>query len=287
MPFYVTAKYLLRPWLRSNAHSLPGYLVVSITSYPPRFPTLHLTIKSLLMQRVRPDAVELWVTERDEQLLPRKVKKLQGDGGLVIRRCEDLRSYKKIVPRLRESDDDWVAIADDDVYYWPTWLEELVTAVVPGKLEVICSRCHQVEFERLSVPAAYEQWTHDVRGYSDKNVIFPTGVGGVLYPPRVFFRDVCNEALFQSLCPTGDDIWLFWMSAMNGAAFRRSAANHRLILWPGSQEHGLFKQNVLLDNGNDRQISAMLENYGWPFAVAGGIGCTKALDARTTVENYE
>ncbi|PXX10558.1 hypothetical protein C7399_12133 [Paraburkholderia tropica] len=99
------------------------------------------------------------------------------------------------------------------------------------------------------------------------------------YPPGVFSEDVCNEALFLQLCPTGDDIWLFWMSALNGATFRRSGARHRLIVWNGSQECALFNQNALFDNHNDRQISAMLKKYGWPFAVADRIGGAQAIEA--------
>ncbi len=269
-PFYVEIKYLARSRLRYKKHNLPGRLIVSLTSYPPRFPSLHLTLKSLLMQRVRPDYVELWVAENDYQALPGNVRRLEQDG-LVIRRCEDLRSYKKIIPRLRESKEDWVAIADDDLYYWPIWLQELVAAVRPGKREVICSRCHKIEFTCPSVPASYMEWSFDILAPDEKDVVFPTGIGGVLYPPGVFFKDVCDERLFLQLCPTGDDIWLFWMAAINGATFRRSAARHRLILWDGSQECALFNQNALLDNHNDRQIAAILQKYGWPFAMAGEI----------------
>jgi hypothetical protein len=267
-PVYVELKYLFRPWFHYAEHELPGSLIISLTSYPPRFPTLHLTIKSLLMQRVKPDVLELWVAENDLPALPQKVKALEADG-LVIRCCEDLRSYKKIIPRLRESKDDWVVIADDDLYYWPTWLEELTAAVTPGKREVVCTRCHRIEFAGPSLPAPYMRWNFNVSLPDETDVIFPTGIGGVLYPPGVFSDDVCNATLFQQLCPTGDDIWLFWMAAMNGAAFKRSAARRRrLILWDGSQECALFNQNALLDDLNDRQISAMLQQYGWPLAVA-------------------
>ncbi len=277
-PYFVEAKYLIRSWLKSEKHSLPGRLVVSMTSYPPRFPTLHLTIKSLLMQCVRPDSIELWVAEGDYNELPDRVRKLESDG-LVIRLCEDLRSYKKIIPRLRESKSDWVVIADDDLYYWPTWLEELTCAARSSDRQVVCSRCHRIEFSRSALPAPYMSWEFNVSAPAERDVIFPTGIGGVLYPPGVFSEDVCNEALFLQLCPTGDDIWLFWMSALNGATFRRSGARHRLIVWNGSQECALFNQNALFDNHNDRQISAMLKKYGWPFAVADRIGGAQAIEA--------
>ncbi|QBQ96703.1 glycosyltransferase family 2 protein [Paraburkholderia pallida] len=276
MPIYVNSKYSLRIWLKSQEHDLPGKLIISLTSYPPRFRTLHLTIKSLLVQRVRPDIIELWVAENDYPMLPCDVTKLMKDG-LVIRQCKDLRSYKKIIPRLQFSQCDWVVIADDDLYYWSTWLKELTDAVNPDRLEVICSRCHRIKFEHKFIPAPYISWDFDVLSPSGNDVIFPTGVGGVLYPPGSFYKDVCNHNLFMRLCPTGDDIWLFWMAAINGATFRRSAARHRQIVWAGSQECALFKQNAVFDNQNDRQISAMMKEYGWPIAVA-----AITVDSQTT-----
>lgn len=264
-PLYVEVKYSIRSWFRATEHNLPGRLVVSLTSYPPRFQTLHLTVKSLLMQRMRANIVELWIADDDYQLLPANVRKLERDG-LLIRCCEDLRSYKKIVPHLRESDQDWIVIADDDLYYWPTWLQELVETVELGKREVICSRCHKIEFTQPYIPSPYMKWVFDTDLARGDEIIFPTGVGGVLYPPGVFFEDVCNKDIFLKLCPTGDDIWLFWMAAINGSTFKRSGSNHRLILWPESQDCALFKKNAQLDDCNDRQISAMLTKYGWPFA---------------------
>ncbi|POR48566.1 hypothetical protein B0G62_114153 [Paraburkholderia eburnea] len=278
-PYFVEMKYLIRSQLRYSEHDLPGRLIVSMTSYPPRFPTLHLTIKSLLMQRVRPDFLELWVAEDDYHVLPGNVRELENDG-LIIRLCEDFRSYKKIIPRLKESKNDWVAIADDDLYYWSTWLEELVGAVKPDKREVICSRCHKIEFIRPSLPAPYTGWIFNFVAPNEKDVIFPTGIGGVLYPPGVFFKDVCNQNIFRELCPTGDDIWLFWMAALNGATFRRSAARQRFVVWGGSQECALFNQNALFDNYNDRQIANMLKKYGWPFSATDSVAGTSAINER-------
>ena len=51
-------------------HRLPSELIVSLTSYPPRFKTLHLTIKSLLDQTVRPDRIILWIGRGAMDLIP-------------------------------------------------------------------------------------------------------------------------------------------------------------------------------------------------------------------------
>src|SRR6478736_6608940 len=95
------ANYLVsrRPRRGNKPHGLPGELVVSLTSYPIRFRTLHKTIRSLLGQDIRADRVILWLADGDEQYLPDDVRELQ-QLGLEIRNCADFRSYKKIIPAL-------------------------------------------------------------------------------------------------------------------------------------------------------------------------------------------
>ena len=62
---------------RAPAHGRSRELIVSLTSYPKRFSTLHLTLKSLLTQSVRPDRVILWLAEADKNAVPPAVAALQ------------------------------------------------------------------------------------------------------------------------------------------------------------------------------------------------------------------
>ena len=80
-------------------HNLLGELIVSLTSYPRRFPILKFTIRSLLNQTVRPDRVILWLAEDDVTYLPSAVRRL---AGLEVRTCPDLRSFKKLIPALEQ-----------------------------------------------------------------------------------------------------------------------------------------------------------------------------------------
>src|ERR1700733_9463682 len=76
--------HLARP---GKPHSLPGKLIVSVTSFPPRFGTLALALRSLLRQTVTADQTVLWIVHKDMPLLPRNVLALQSDG-LTIRATE-------------------------------------------------------------------------------------------------------------------------------------------------------------------------------------------------------
>ena len=69
--------HLARP---GKPHPLPGRLIVSVTSFPPRFGTLALALRGILRQTVRPDQTVLWIAHKDMPLLPRNVLDLQTPG---------------------------------------------------------------------------------------------------------------------------------------------------------------------------------------------------------------
>lgn len=255
----------LRWWARrlQTRRDAANPVVLTVTSYPPRFPTLALTLKSLLLQSLRPQQTILWVAHDDAAKLPASVLALQKDG-LTIRTTADTRSYKKIIPAIEAFPQASLVIADDDTYYWPRWLEELVTAAVPGAHEVICHRAHRIILGADGLPRPYGEWEEETAEKGPSRLLFPTGIGGVLYPPGIFAADVTRQDLFTQYCPQADDIWLFWMSSLSGARFRRVGAPRNFITWLSSQQVGLLQSNVLNTDGNDRQIARMIEVYGFP-----------------------
>jgi hypothetical protein len=98
--------------------------------------------------------------------------------------------------------------------------------------------------------------------------LFPTGVGGVLYPPALLHREVLDAGTFQSICPYADDIWLYFMGRRNGAIYRRVGPRRDMTSWPGSQKISLLHHNVGPAQGNDVQMVRMIERYGFPDPAA-------------------
>lgn len=251
-------------WLRKvRRHDLPVSLTVSLTSYPPRFRSLHLTIKCLLNQTVSADRVILWVASSDKNDLPENVVELQ-KYGLIIKYCDDIKSYKKIIPVLNECESSFIVTADDDVWYWRTWLEGLVGAYAGNSKETIAYRCHRIRLGGNGSLLPYNEWDGEINKCQASSMNFPTGIGGVLYPPKIFHEDVTNEDLFIVLCPTADDVWLYWMVRLNGGSAKCLGVKRPLITWHGSQESALYIINVV-GGGNDAQIYAMMQKYGLGF----------------------
>ncbi|MGO4642524.1 hypothetical protein AB4Z43_29270 [Mesorhizobium sp. 2RAF45] len=199
---------------QGRPHGLPGDLIVSLTSYPKRFETLHLTLRCLLSQTVVPDRVVLWLTSEHAAQLPPLVTDLKAHG-LEIRFCKDVRSYKKIVPALLAFPKAYIVTADDDVYYGHRWLEELVEKA--GESTIVCHRGHSVAFDDAGQIAPYSNRSYDVSDTA--NMLFATGVGGVLYGPESLSPEAVDEDKFIELCPQGDDIWLFWMGQRVGSKY--------------------------------------------------------------------
>jgi hypothetical protein len=257
------------------AHELPSRLIVSVTSYPRRFRTLALTLKCLLSQTIAPDAVVLWIAHDDKEALPVEVLALQRVG-LTIEYTDDLKSFKKIIPALRRFSNAFVVTADDDIYYWPTWLEEFVKAYSPVRREILCHRLHKIRLGTNGIPLPYNQWEFEYNGTEASPLLFPTGAGGVFYPPGHLHPDVLDDATFRILCPTTDDAWLYWMARRAGSQFRKtelsrpmmrwpgSSPRFSMIAWPGSQKVSLNQTNIPEGGGNDVQIGNLIDRFGFP-----------------------
>ena len=243
-----------------KAHSLPGELIVSLTSYPARFGTLHLTLGCLLDQTVRADRTILWIAHGDFDALPAPVRGLERHG-LEIRGCDDLRSYKKLVPALEQFPDAFVATADDDVHYPRRWLEQLVAGSAPGVIS--CHRAHRMRRSADGRLLPYRQWdfaVEDEAAARPSADILPTGIGGIFYPPRSLDARVTEREAFLRLCPGGDDLWFAWCARMAGSLYRKVGGRFRIVNWPRTQESSLWNDNE--EGGNDRMIRALEEEFG-------------------------
>jgi hypothetical protein len=257
----VERQWQLKP--SGHPHGLPAALVVSLTSYPPRFGTLSLTLRSLLLQTVKADRTTLWIAHADIPLLPKNVTDLQ-TAGLEIRATDDMKSYKKIIPALEAFPDAFICTADDDVYYWPTWLEELVGATRTTERVVVCHRAHEITLDAQGHFYPYDKWVLDVFREEQSKFLFPTGMGGVLYPPGILTHTADDREAAFALSPHNDDIWLYWIGRRNGATYKTVGRSHGfIVLWHGSQVTSLWESNLKL-GGNDGQIRKMAEAYGYP-----------------------
>lgn len=247
---------------RAPSHRLPAPLYISVTSHPPRYKYLRQSLLSLLVQDTRPDGVLLWIEHADLADLPTAVRALQRFG-LKILPCEDgLRSYGKIVPALERYSDAYIAIADDDHLYPRDWLSGLVAAQHPT--EVAYYRGHRMRFAADGLPKPYRDWDWEIDRQLDGDIVLPTGVGGVMYPPRSLDLRAVERSLFEALAPTSDDLWLRWMAQLQGTGFRKVTPSVLPEALPTANIASLSSVNSLGEMANDTAVKALVSAFGLP-----------------------
>lgn len=244
-------------------------IIVSLTSFPQRMYEIHYCLYSLLTQSLKPDKVILWLAEEEfpkmEQELPQKVLDLKKHG-LDIRWCRNIKSYKKLVPALKDFSDAILVTADDDVFYPSDWLEKLYYSYLKNPYDIHCHRAHRIAFDKKGNILPYQKWDFCVDNSECSYKNFFTGVGGVLYPPSSFHKDVTKEEMFEALAPDADDIWFWAMLVLNNKKIRivDNPINEITYINPlreikPDSETALVHTN--LTGGNDIQLKAVLSKY--------------------------
>lgn len=256
---WVELSFRLKGRSMVKPHMLGSELIVTLTSYPARFKYLHLTLKCLLNQTTKIDRVILWVAYEDMKQLPKTVTSLV-ESGLEIRPTADIRSYKKIIPSLKENFNASYIIVDDDLFYPKDWIDNLLTTATKFPGSVVAGRIHEITFNKEGEITPYKQWKWNSLNQSGLNNFF-TGCGAVYFPSGAFSHEVLNQDAFIELAPFADDIWLNWMLKKNGTPVVAADKHFKFYDWPGSQIVSLHSQNVK-KFGNDKQIKNVISRYG-------------------------
>lgn len=240
-------------------------VVVSLTTYSKRLYEVYLTIESIMQGTMKPNRIVLWLEDALKgHLLPLFLQK-QMERGLEIKFCKDIRSYKKLIPSLKEYPNSVIITIDDDVIYNADVVEKLVNAYNADPNHVYANRVNEITFDHDGIPCNYNKWKCVTENYKSSNLHFFTGVGGVLYPPHCFNDDVFNEDAFMSLAQYGDDIWFYAMSLINGynvvKVFTHNVAGNDFLVNESVQDISLFHINTEGRQLNDLQISAVFDKY--------------------------
>lgn len=260
------ARYAIKS-KRTN-HVLDQQLIVSLTSYPPRYATLSLTLKTLLSQSVKPDLIVLWIYVGDLAKLPTSVTSLAGSDLQIRTTSRDTRSYKKLVHCLTAFPSAYIVTADDDVYYPGTWLAQLVAEVRPGKKEIVGHRGHCIALTPGQEIKPYALWELQIGSEWSKHPdrVMLTGCAGILYPPNSLHNEVLNEHAFNDLCPSADDLWFYFMARLNQYTCRVVSGMFHLRVWSSSLAAALYFENIL-GGQNDLAMEKLVATYGLPFSI--------------------
>ena len=257
--------YRLQSLLNPLSGVKPGHrspqLNVTLTTVPSRFDRIHITLASLLAQRLKPDRILLWVGDHEGRApaLPRSLERLRRRG-VDVRVRPDVGPHTKLVYALREFPDCINVTADDDRLYPRWWLGELYDAYLAAPGNIHCYRAHGMRFTADGLLCKYTEWDFFAQGEQGPSMsLFPTGTGGVLYPPDSLHDEVHNTEAMRELCPKADDVWFKAMSALKGVPVQKVRPRFREFpATSGTQDERLWAHNR---TGNDPQIEAVFGRY--------------------------
>lgn len=238
-------------------------IIISLTSFPGRIKLVPYVIETLFAQNTKPDRIILYLATSQfpdrEHGLPKSLQQ-QKRRGLEIVFCDDLRSHKKYYYAFRDFADEIVVTVDDDVFYPKNTLTSLYQAYLDDPRAVACNRGKRITVNKGKLEA-YNTWPRVIESDTGLDII-PIGIGGVLYPPRVFDGEVLNKEVFMKYAFKADDIWLKVQAMRNQVSTVKTAFPYRhMIDVLGSQHFSLHKENVS-EAQNDVQLEALIEYYG-------------------------
>lgn len=243
-------------------------IIVSLTSFPAALPYAIEAIRSILEGSFQPDKIVLYLDTQKfpNGVLPAKLETLKAENPIFEVRFDptEIRSYKKLIPALRDFPNDTIVTIDDDIHYHPNLLRDLVRLHKRLPDAIIAHRVR-----RIKLDAPYRKW----RKYKWYDFIFKrihfsrlamqTGVGGVLYPPHSLDKQMLDPALFMTMAPTNDDVW-FWAAAVSHGTYVVPLPNGQRTAKGVGKPKKLALMSVNLKPGDDRNREALnkiLEHY--------------------------
>lgn len=241
-------------------------IIVSLTTYSKRLYDVCLTIESIMEQTMKPNRIILWLDySYQHQRLPESLHLLE-NRGLEIMYCEDLRSYKKLIPSLQEFPNDAIITIDDDTIYNFDTLENLINNYLDNMNLIYCNRQHIMRLTSEGSILPYSQWIQRSKDEKVNILNFPTGCGGILYPPNSLDKEVMNKEVFMKICPYADDVWFKAMALKKGTLCRKvhtsyTITGNEFITNETCQDIGLRNINVEGEALNDKQIQAVFSKY--------------------------
>jgi hypothetical protein len=258
----VNAKAALRLAVRrlrgSAVRPVAKDVIVSFTAIPPRMPTVHLVVDSLLLQTVLPERIVLYLSTADfpDRAVLRKVEARVGARFSIRWLDTNLGSYRKLVHALEEFPGRTIITVDDDKIYAAGAIESLLSTARRYPRTVVFRQGFSIlprdpETGRLpSIEGGPGYWH------------LPVGVGGILYPPGSLGSDVTDETLFMRLAPHADDIWFKAMALLTGtpAVLARPAGGQDHSLWFRWTESLSYHNSTL--HKWESQLAATFGHYG-------------------------
>lgn len=192
-------------------------IIISLTSFPKRFPQLDLCLKSLVIQHFKPNRIIVYLGSDSTREMLTESMLMYEKYGVEYRfdEKENLMPHKKYFYAMQEFPDAVIVTADDDVIYPRYWLKSLYQSYKKYPDAVSARRVHLIKRNgRKLLP--YDYWEDQCRRIKTPSMsLIATGNSGVLYPPHCFDSSAFDIEGIKKTSLRADDIWLKCMEVKN------------------------------------------------------------------------
>lgn len=237
-------------------------IIISLTTYPPRFNSVTMTLKSLLYQTMRPDKIIVW-HNCEENTLTKEMLDYEKYGVEYIKVNDDLGPHKKYYYALQVYSDDIVIVVDDDLIYPNDMVDSLVRQYLKYPHCVCARRVHKLKLNSDGMLDGYDKWIGQcffIRRPS--HMLMATSGAGTLYPPGVLTNRTFDMNMIKTKCLYADDIWMKYFEIISNIKVVWVANNMPMPPEVNSSQSVSLKSDNLNKRRNNCYIDAMNEVYG-------------------------
>ncbi|GEL11409.1 Glycosyl transferase family 2 [Flavobacterium glycines] len=241
-----------------NVKSNHSDIIVSFTTIPSRLKKVHITVRSILNQKLQPKKIILWLNESDKKYVPESLLKLEGsifNIKYVTLNCPHI----KLVYALEQFPEECIVTCDDDFIYDRNWLKRLSEEHLKHPNNIIALKVRQIQFDNNKKLLPYKSW--NLSDIKKNKTVLAIGSEGVLYPPKAFLPIAIDSELFLKLTPKADDLWFKAMAILNNTeiTLAQNPPKEPIPVF-GTQEISLKKANVG-QNQNVKQMENLIEHF--------------------------
>lgn len=233
-------------------------IIVSLTSFPRRIRHVWMTIDSIFRQSMRPEKVVLFLAKdefpQEKNNLPKRLLGYERLGLKIIFTNQNLKPHNKYFFALQKYENKIIITADDDNYYQPNLISNLMRIHKKYPHCVCANAVRQIKRENGKF-LPYRAWNTVIAPTNPSQSLVANGFNGVLYPTKLFKNapDLFNTTLIRQLAPNADDLWLKANEIKLGIPVANGDYVCPGLNIPGSQAVSLQKSNLGSQNKNDLQ----------------------------------
>lgn len=227
-------------------------ITVSLTSFPARIEYVHLAIKSLMLQSVKPDRIILWLAKDQfpDKMLPSQLTELQ-KYGLEICWTVNIYGHKKYFNSLKEQVENEVVITyDDDLIYPPNSIKKLIKTYKKHPSCIICNRAQALCYDNngnIKNPGRWDTISN-IGLHRSSFQLCPSTGGGCLYPFKTINLNLLDQEMIEETALKGDDLWIMFIAAQSETMFIKTCKYHKSFSTiSGSQSTQLSTGNLIND----------------------------------------